>query len=96
MKLSSGEEVRPFPRVVGAEDAEICFDLLIGSFSLSICLWVICGGVTRVDRLATRSRVLTLREVLTKRHSVLKVKFKCWNKRRESNVTTRRVVDSQD
>ena len=31
--------------------------------------------VTRVDRLATRSRILTLREVLTKRHNVLKVRW---------------------
>ena len=44
MKLSSGKEVRPFPRVVGAEDVKICFNLLIGSFCLSICLRVICGG----------------------------------------------------
>ena len=44
MKLSSGEEVRPFPGVIGTEDMEICFDLLIGSFGLSISLWVVCGG----------------------------------------------------
>ena len=44
MKLSSGEEVHPFLRVVGAEDAKVCFNLLIGSFGLSICLRVICGG----------------------------------------------------
>ena len=44
MKLSSGEEVCPFLRVVGTEDAEIGFDLLIGPFSLSICLRVVCGG----------------------------------------------------
>ena len=44
MKLSSGKEVRPFPRVVGTEDAKICFNLLIGSFCLSIRLRVICGG----------------------------------------------------
>ena len=44
MKLSSGKEVCLFPRVVGAEDAKICFNLLIGSFCLSICLWVVCGG----------------------------------------------------
>ena len=40
VKLSGGKEVRPFLRVVGA----ICFNLLIGSFCLSICLRVICGG----------------------------------------------------
>ena len=31
--------------------------------------------VTRVDRLATRSRILTLREVLTKRHNVLQARL---------------------
>ena len=44
MKLSSRKEVSPFPRVVGAKDVEISFDLLIGSFCLSICLWVLCSG----------------------------------------------------
>ena len=44
VKLSSGEKVCPFPRVVGAEDAKICFNLLIGSFCLSIRLRVIHGG----------------------------------------------------
>ena len=44
MKLSSGKEVRPLLRVVGAENMKICFNLLIGSFRLSISLWVICSG----------------------------------------------------
>ena len=44
MKLSSGKKVHPFPGVVGAENAKICFNLLIGSFRLSVCLRVICGG----------------------------------------------------
>ena len=44
MKLSGGKEVRPFLRVVGAEDVKICFNLLIGSFCLSIRLRVIRGG----------------------------------------------------
>ena len=44
VKLSGGEEVRPFPGVIGTEDAEICFDFLIGSFGLSISLWVVCSG----------------------------------------------------
>ena len=44
MKLSSGTEVHPFLRVVGAEDVKICFDLLIGSFYLSIHLQVVCSG----------------------------------------------------
>ena len=43
VKLSSGKEVCPFLRVVGAEDAKICFNLLIGLFCLSICLMVIHG-----------------------------------------------------
>ena len=44
MKLSSGKEVRPFPRVVGTKDTKISFDLLIGSLRLSICLGVVHGG----------------------------------------------------
>ena len=44
VKLSSGKEVRPFPRVVGTEDLKICFNLLIGPFCLSVCLRVICSG----------------------------------------------------
>ena len=44
MKLSSGKEVHPFPRVIGAEDTEICFNLLIGLFSLSLHLGVIDSG----------------------------------------------------
>ena len=30
--------------IVGAEDAEISFDLLVGWFCLSVSLWVIGGG----------------------------------------------------
>ena len=44
MKLSSGKKVRPFPGVVGTENAKIYFNLLIGSFCLSVYLRVICGG----------------------------------------------------
>ena len=44
VKLSGGEKVRPFPRVVGTEDVKICFNLLIGLFCLSIRLRVIRGG----------------------------------------------------
>ena len=44
MKLSGGEEVRPFPRVVGTEYTKIGFDFLIGSLRLSIRLGVVCGG----------------------------------------------------
>ena len=44
VKLSSGKEVHPFPRVVGAEDVKICFNLLVGPLGLSICLGVVCSG----------------------------------------------------
>ena len=44
MKLSGGKEVFPFLRVVGTKDTKICFNLLIGSFRLSVGLQVICGG----------------------------------------------------
>ena len=44
MKLSGGKKVHPFLGVIGAENTKICFNLLIGSFHLSICLRVICSG----------------------------------------------------
>ena len=44
VKLSGGKEVCPFLRVVGAEDVKVCLNFLIGLLSLSICLWMICGG----------------------------------------------------
>ena len=44
MKLSGGEEVHPFPGVIGAEDAKIGFYFLIGLLCLSVCLGVVCGG----------------------------------------------------
>ena len=44
VKLSGGEEVRPFLRVIGTEDTKVCFNFLIGLFSLSIHLRIICGG----------------------------------------------------
>ena len=44
MKLSSGKEVCPFLWIIGTEDAKISFDLLVGLFSLSICLGVVRGG----------------------------------------------------
>ena len=43
MKHSSGEKVCPFPRIIGTEDAKICFNLLIGLLSLSIHLRIICS-----------------------------------------------------
>ena len=44
MKLSGGKEVCPFLQVVGTEDAEISFNLLVGSLGLSVRLGVIHGG----------------------------------------------------
>ena len=44
MKLSSGKEVHPFPRVVSTKDTEICFNLLIGLLNLFISLRVVCSG----------------------------------------------------
>ena len=38
-------------------------------------LWKIMVAVTRVDRLATKLRTITLREVLTKRHNILKARL---------------------
>ena len=44
LKFSEREEVKPVLGVVGAKDAEIRFNLLIGAFCLSIGLGVIgCG-----------------------------------------------------
>ena len=50
--------------------------LVVTVFPLpSIKFYGVVIGVTRVDRLATRSRTLALREVLTKRHNVLKARL---------------------
>ena len=38
------------------------------------------SDVTRVDRLTSRSMILTLREVLTKRHCVLKARLELWTR----------------
>ena len=44
VKFSTGEELRPRDGVIGAENAEIGFKFLIGSFHLTICLGVVCCG----------------------------------------------------
>ena len=44
MKFSSREELRPCRRVIGAEDVEISFEFLIGSFRLTISLGVVGRG----------------------------------------------------
>ena len=47
-KFGRGKELSPFPRIMGAKDLKIGFDLLIGSFSLSICLGVVGKGESDV------------------------------------------------
>ena len=43
VEFGGGKELHPFSRVIGAEDAEISFEFLIGSSSLSIGLRVVGG-----------------------------------------------------
>ena len=44
VEFGRGEELYPFSWVIGAEDAEIGLEFLIGSFSLSVGLRVVGGG----------------------------------------------------
>ena len=48
VEFGGGEELHPFSRVIGAEDAEISLEFLIGSFSLSVGLRMVCGGESYV------------------------------------------------
>ena len=48
VEFGGGKELHPFRRVIGAEDAEISLEFLIGSFSLSVGLWVVGGGESYV------------------------------------------------
>ena len=48
VELGRGKELYPFSWVIGAEDAEIGLEFLIGSFSLSVGLRVIGGGESYV------------------------------------------------
>ena len=48
MEFCQGKELYPFSRVVGAKDVEISFELLIGSFSLSIGLRVVGSGEANI------------------------------------------------
>ena len=48
VEFGGGEELHPFSRVIGAEDAEIGLEFLIGSFCLSIGLRVIGSGESYV------------------------------------------------
>ena len=44
MEFGGGKELHPFSWVVGAKDAEISLEFLVGSFSLSVGLRMVCGG----------------------------------------------------
>ena len=44
VKFGSGEELHPRGGVIGAENTEIGFKFLIGSFYLTIRLGVVCRG----------------------------------------------------
>ena len=48
VELGGGEELHPFSWVIGAEYAEIGFEFLIGSFSLSIGLRMVGSGESYV------------------------------------------------
>ena len=48
VEFGRGEELHPFSRVIGAEDAEIGLELLISSFSLSIGLRMVGSGESYV------------------------------------------------
>ena len=48
VKFGRGKELHPFSWVIGAEDAEISLEFLIGSFSLSVGLRVVGGGESYV------------------------------------------------
>ena len=47
-KFGRGEELSPFLKIMGTEDLKIGFNLLIGSFGLSIRLGVVGRGETDV------------------------------------------------
>ena len=48
VEFSGGKELHPFGQVIGAEDAEISLEFLIGSLSLPIGLRVVGGGESYV------------------------------------------------
>ena len=48
VEFGGGKELHPFSWVIGAEDAEISFEFLIGSLSLSVGLRVVGGGESYV------------------------------------------------
>ena len=48
VEFGGGKELHPFSWVIGAKDVEISFEFLIGSFSLSVGLRVVCSGESYV------------------------------------------------
>ena len=48
MEFGGGKELHPFSQVVGAKDVEISLEFLIGLFSLSVGLRVVCSGESYV------------------------------------------------
>ena len=48
MEFCRGKELYPFSRVVGAKDAKISFEFLIGSLSLSIRLRMVGRGEANI------------------------------------------------
>ena len=48
VEFSGGMELHPFSWIIGAEDAEIGLEFLIGSFSLSVSLRVVGHGESYV------------------------------------------------
>ena len=48
VEFGGGKELHPFSQVIGAEDAEIGLEFLIGSLSLSISLRVVGSGESYV------------------------------------------------
>ena len=48
VKFSGGKELHPFSWVIGAEDAEIGLEFLIGLFSLPVSLRMVGSGESNV------------------------------------------------
>ena len=48
VEFSRGKELHPFGWVIGAKDAKIGFEFLIGSFSLSVSLRMVGRGESYV------------------------------------------------
>ena len=48
LEFCESKEFGPLMGIAGAEDTEVGFDFLIGSFGLSISLRVVCGGESNV------------------------------------------------